>query len=528
VVSENGPFLSVSDISVEEKLDYAMLGLVREALTWFEWWEAKLTFHTWLCFKQDLLKRFEPGATSNPLAPLLQVKQTGSIMEYQRDFELAARSHRNLDGETLLCMFHEGLKSTIKSELDVAEFESLQALMDLAMVVNGDNANPKSIEGFNRGTNWVRPNNFNSYFGCSPPPKPKENQVTHTTASSSSGPKHNSHWIPNEEWLECQRKGLCYKCEEKWNPSHTCRHRHQHLVLIDADEEEELEPTPEEIIEEPSTLNLQTLSLHLSSFSYWGFTSHHTFKAKGMIQGSEVIVLVDLEAEANFLSTHILSFLGLPLSLMRPVQVEVGNDAIEPGVGGCKNVELIVQGVLIVANFLVMELGRSEVVLSVSWVASLGKFEGDYKQLTLSWMSNESRVTLQGDPNLSRSNASGKMTLNALKNNKEGFLVTPLFYSDGDNITSPITIETLELLQQFNDIFQEPFGMSSFILHDHTILLKENSEIAAYPFTPKDIVALFIKEVVHLHGFPSSIVTDRDKILSAHSRWNYLSKLVLH
>jgi len=63
-------------------------------------------------------------------------------------------------------------------------------------------------------------------------------------------------------------------------------------------------------------------------------------------------------------------------------------------------------------------------------------------------MSNGSQVTLQGDPSLSSSHASGKMALHALKNNEEGFLVTPLFCSDGDNITSPITTETLELLQQ--------------------------------------------------------------------------------
>jgi len=152
---------------------------------------------------------------------------------------------------------------------------------------------------------------------------------------------------------------------------------HQHLVLLDVDKEEELEPTPEEITDEPSTLNLQTLSLHLSPSSYWGFTPHHTFKAKGTIQDSKVIVLVDSGAEANFLSTDIVSSLGLPLSQMRPFQVEVGNGAIEPEVGGCENVELIVQGISIVANFLVMELGRSKVVLGAGWVASLGRFEGD-------------------------------------------------------------------------------------------------------------------------------------------------------
>jgi len=73
-------FFWVSNILVGEKLDYAVLGLMGEALTRFKWWEAQSTFHTWLRFKQNMLKCFEPGATSNLLVPLLQVKQTGFIM----------------------------------------------------------------------------------------------------------------------------------------------------------------------------------------------------------------------------------------------------------------------------------------------------------------------------------------------------------------------------------------------------------------------------------------------------------------
>ncbi|XLS59131.1 hypothetical protein HN51_008886 [Arachis hypogaea] len=118
-------YFRISEIPVGDKLEYAVLALHGEALTWFEWWESQSTFHTWIRFKQDLLKRFEPGAAANPLAPLLRVKQTGSVMAYRRDFELAARSHRQLGGDTLLCMFHEGLKSTIKSELKVEDFENL-------------------------------------------------------------------------------------------------------------------------------------------------------------------------------------------------------------------------------------------------------------------------------------------------------------------------------------------------------------------------------------------------------------------
>jgi len=65
--------------------------------------------------------------------------------------------------------------------------------------------------------------------------------------------------------------------------------------------------------------------------------------------------------------------------------------------------------------------------------------------------------------------------LKTLRNNEESFLVTPLFCSDGDNISSPITTATLELLQQFDDIFQNPSGLPLSRPHDHTISLKKNS-----------------------------------------------------
>ena len=161
---------------MSEKLEYVVLALHGEALTRFEWWEAQSSFHTWLCLKQDLLRRFKLGAASNPLAPLLKVRQVGSIMDYRREFELAARSHRNLGGETLICMFHEGLKPTISSEMAVTEFENLQAMMDRAMVLEARNLawreergqpwGRKSDSNFSgRNNTWARPNNADPNSG---------------------------------------------------------------------------------------------------------------------------------------------------------------------------------------------------------------------------------------------------------------------------------------------------------------------------------------------------------------------------
>ena len=45
----------------------------------------------------------------------------------------------------------------------------------------------------------------------------------------------------------------------------------------------------------------------------------------------------------------------------------------------------------------------------------------------------------------------------------------------------------------------------------------------AHPYTAKDVAVVFVKEIIRLHGFPSSIVTDKDRVFMS-SFWMELFK----
>lgn len=45
-----------------------------------------------------------------------------------------------------------------------------------------------------------------------------------------------------------------------------------------------------------------------------------------------------------------------------------------------------------------------------------------------------------------------------------------------------------------------------------------------HPFTTKDVAGVFVREIVRLHGYPQSIVSDHDKVFTSHF-WSELFRL---
>ncbi|KAL2503468.1 Transposon Tf2-8 polyprotein [Abeliophyllum distichum] len=93
------------------------------------------------------------------------------------------------------------------------------------------------------------------------------------------------------------------------------------------------------------------------------------------------------------------------------------------GVGICKGVSLEIQSVHIKEDFLPLELGSSDVILGMKWLAILGGTQVNRKELTMKFQVGRTSVTLQGDPSLSKTLVSMKSMIKAFRENGEGVLL---------------------------------------------------------------------------------------------------------
>lgn len=513
-----------------EQLDAIVIALEGRALNWYQWWEEQTEELSWAEFRRAVIRRFQPGLIQNPLGPLLSIRQTSSVMQYREQFEMLIAPLVMLES-----IFINGLHEEIQAELRLHESKSLSELMDRALLIEGKNLAIQRGKGGSRekgdwvskGGGWrtravgsseggqfrsstVKPNTVPTG-----PTEQKNNGDPGGEKKTGGGRK-----LSQEELRELSRKGLCFKCGERWGHDHVCKLKNYQLMLLEIKDDEEAES---EVAAEEVTLELEAKILQLSLRSKEGLTSNRSFKVRGEVQQRPVLILVDSGASSNFISHKLAKELNLKVEDTPLYVVEIGTGERVRNKGVCRGVNITVQGVQIEQKFFMMELGGTEMVLGMDWLASLGDIKANFGQLTIGWKEGNHRCMIKGDPSLCKDQASWKAMVKALHDDGEGFVVQYQQLTL-EAATDHASIKEIEaLLEGYQDVFQEPTGLPPKHDQDHAISLLAGAPIPnirpyRYPHYQKNEIEKFVEEMLQagiirpsISPFSSPVILVRKK-----------------
>ncbi|KAI0492199.1 hypothetical protein KFK09_026466 [Dendrobium nobile] len=233
-----------------------------------------------------------------------------------------------------------------------------------------------------------------------------------------------------------------------------------------------------------------------------GFTPSHTMKVKGKIHGREVVVLIDSGATHNFISTQVAEELGMEPTETGSYGVMMGTGKIESSTGICKGVEMSLQEIRVVEDFLPLRLGSTDVILGMKWLQTLGETKVNWGTMVMELMVEGKRVKLKGEQGLSRAGVSLRSMVKIIHEEGGGFLVELQSLEDqpeGENKPIPALVQPF--LQEFEDVFQPPVGLPPDREREHQIILKEGvSPISVrpyrYPQVQKDEIEKLVGEML--------------------------------
>lgn len=187
-----------------------------------------------------------------------------------------------------------------------------------------------------------------------------------------------------------REKGLCFNCDDKFQPSHKCKAKF--LMMLSTDEkflasdgqQEDLYNNPQNF-QEPHSPNSQ-----VSLYALEGTVHSKTSRILGWIGKSSIYVLIDGRSTYNFLQERMAKFLGLPTTSSQPFSVLVDNMEVLHCSEMCPKVPLFLNNIRFDIDIFVSPIQGAKVVLGVQWLKLLGPIVTDCSilSMTFNWINS--------------------------------------------------------------------------------------------------------------------------------------------
>ncbi|OMP00125.1 Retrotransposon gag protein [Corchorus olitorius] len=383
-------------IPAQQKLTIASFFMIGEPLTWFQWMFRNHQLTDWPSFARALELRFSPSGHTKPQMALFKLRQTSTVAQYQKNFEILANRVQGLTDEHLMNLFVSGLKPAIQQEVVMFKPTTHYQALELAFM-----AEAKISESIGPSYRVTLPSSPRPSLAFPAPPRaphalsPSFRPPLALPAPPSQPPIKR---LTPAEMQARRAKGLCYNCDDQYKPGHKCRSAPFLLLQIEEDDDEasgipisdgslslslaSLPLPPEPQLFSESDPNDFQVSLH----ALYGQSSLNTLKLLGNIVGYQFTVLVDSGSTHNLIQPRLAQFLQLPIEPALPLTVTVGNGDTLRYMGQVTNLPVGLQGHEFLLDLYLLEVRGADIILGIQWLSQFGPMLADFANLSLTFV----------------------------------------------------------------------------------------------------------------------------------------------
>jgi len=143
-------------------LSYIASYMSGDALAWFQWLHNSHLLTTWDRFTRYLELRFGLSSFENHQQALFKLKQSGSVRDYQKDFERLCNRVTTLPQSVVLDCFIYGLKPEIQHEMAIIRPTLISQAIGLAKLIEAKNAASKPYQHYTKNNHQKPANTLNS------------------------------------------------------------------------------------------------------------------------------------------------------------------------------------------------------------------------------------------------------------------------------------------------------------------------------------------------------------------------------
>ncbi|XP_017413041.2 uncharacterized protein LOC108324610 [Vigna angularis] len=526
-------FFDIQNVTEREKMKLVYICMEGGASYWFRFWRKKTRHPTWSMFTAALTRRFGDLNRGSVYEKLAAVRQRGNVDEYIQEFEVLVAQAAGVNEEQLLGYFFAGLQEGLRYLVRPHDPRDLLTAMERAREVEqaGSVSRGNSGTGGKGGVTWGKYSsssgtvartetyrdasegsvNVGGVGGGSGTKKEGVSSNVTARAGSSGGGNTQGRGVrmlPYPEYIKRREEGRCFQCGGPYSPGHRCAERSMRVMILAEEGEEEGVEEKIEMVEMEEPVMEHTV-MELSGLSAGGQTQSNTMKMQGWMKGRRILVLVNSGASHSFISTRLVKELGLESIDTYPYKVCLGDGQKKITSGYCTGVTVKLDELEVRDKLYLFELSGVDVILGITWLASLGEIKVDWGHLIMKVEVEGKVVEIKGDPTLTRRMVTPEVLLKE-KEIEAMTLVWSLSQAEaveGDGKTGRWTLTQeaglKQILSDFEGVFREPQGLPPERKVDRRIPLKEGTEPISvrpyrYPHLMKTEIERQVEEMLKL------------------------------